>query len=38
MSKGLKPGDAWDELLSLVLLVAKPEKQREPRINTNEHE
>jgi len=35
MSKGLKPGDVWDELLSLVLLVAKPEKQREPRMNTN---
>lgn len=28
MSKGLKPGDVWDELLSLVLLVAKPEKLR----------
>lgn len=35
MSKGLKPGDVWDALLSLVLLVAKPEKQREPRMHTN---
>ncbi len=26
MSKGLKPGDVWDALLSLVLSIAKPEK------------
>ena len=26
MSKGLKPGDVWDELLSLVLAIAKPER------------
>ena len=28
MSKGLKPGDVWDALLSLVLTIAKPEKQQ----------
>lgn len=28
MSKGLKPGDVWDALLSLVLMVAQAEKQR----------
>ena len=28
MSKGLKPGDVWDALLSLVLSIAKPEKQQ----------
>lgn len=27
MSKGLKPGDVWDALLSLVLSIAKPEKR-----------
>ena len=28
MSKGLKPGDVWDELLSLVLRIAKPTPTR----------
>ena len=28
MSKGLKPGDVWDALLSLVLTIAKPEKHQ----------